>query len=55
MVKAKIKMIQTGYSNPYWDERYSAKFPGRRVSKNGNVYYEYRMNRSDLSKKKPWK
>jgi len=25
-----------------------AKPPGKRVSKNGNVYYEYRRNRSDL-------
>ena len=27
--------------------------PGQRMSKNGNVYYEYRANRTDISKGKP--
>jgi hypothetical protein len=39
------------------DKRYQAKKPGKRTSKSGNVYYEYRDNRSDkgrlLGVKKP--
>lgn len=30
------------------DRKRRAKKPGRRVSKNGNVYYENRRNRSDV-------
>ncbi len=31
------------------DIREEALAPGRRISKHGNVYYEYRENRTDLS------
>lgn len=33
------------------DKMVVAKKCGRRVSKSGKVYYEYRVNRSDLNKK----
>lgn len=33
------------------DKSRSAMKPGKRISKDGNVYYEYRQNRSDKSKK----
>ena len=33
----------------YSDSKRKAKLPGRRVSANGNVYYERRDNRSDTS------
>lgn len=34
------------------DKRLKAKHPGKRISKNGNVYYEYRANRSDKNRTK---
>lgn len=49
-VRPKRALFQTGMSNYNWDRRYSAKFPGRRISKTGKTYYEYRMNRSDMSR-----
>ena len=46
---------QTGKSNVNFDVRYKALPPGKRISKSGKVYYEYRKNRSDLRKlKKGW-
>ena len=30
------------------DKRLKAKPPGKRVSRNGKIYYEYRRNRSDV-------
>jgi hypothetical protein len=42
---------QTGSSNVKIDRLYSAKYPGKRVSSSGSVYYEYRFNRSDVNKK----
>ena len=45
---AKKKTIkQTGTSNKVYDKRFSAKPPGKRKSKSGNVYTEKRANRSD--------
>lgn len=38
---------QTGKSNLSRDKKLAALVPGKRISKNGNVYYEYRKNRSD--------
>jgi hypothetical protein len=38
---------QTGTSNLKYDKRKTANPPGKRISENGNVYYEYRKNRSD--------
>jgi hypothetical protein len=45
------KGYQTGFSDTLWDLRYGAKMPGKRKSKTGSVYYEYRQNRSDLDRK----
>lgn len=41
-------VTQSGKSNILLDESRTAKPPGRRRSKSGNIYYEYRMNRSDI-------
>jgi hypothetical protein len=43
---------QTGSSIYSIDKLFSAKSAGKRVSKNGKTYYEYRKNRTDLNKKK---
>ena len=40
---------QTGTSNIKYDKRKKALPPGKRISRSGNVYYEYRRNRSDLT------
>ncbi len=40
---------QTGSSDPVRDRRYHALPPGKRVSRSGRVYYEYRRNRSGLT------
>ena len=42
------RMRQIGRSNELRDLKRKALPPGRRVSKSGRVYYEYRKNRSDL-------
>lgn len=34
------------------DKSLKAKRPGKRVSASGNIYYEYRKNRSDKNPKK---
>jgi hypothetical protein len=57
MVKKKTKIIysknkQTGKSNTKMDKQKKANLPGKRISKAGNVYYEYRKNRSDKKGKK---
>lgn len=52
--KSKVKFAsehQTGKSNLKIDKRRKALPPGKRVSKSGNVYYEYRKNRSDKKSK----
>lgn len=50
------KNRQTGKSDKKMDKKRSALPPGKRISKNGNVYYEYRKNRSDrLKSEKPKK
>jgi len=41
---------QTGRSNLELDRKLQAKPLGKRLSPSGNVYYEYRMNRSDRGK-----
>lgn len=50
--KKKPKVItvsdrQTGTSNAFRDSRRKALPSGKRISKAGNVYYEYRKNRTD--------
>lgn len=39
---------QTGKTNIKRDKVRKAFVPGKRVSKSGKIYYEYRKNRSDL-------
>lgn len=42
---------QTGSTTLGIDRKISAKPIGKRISETGNIYYEYRKNRSDLNKK----
>lgn len=44
----KATTYQTGTSNKLYDKMKKAKGPGKRVSADGNVYYERRKNRSDM-------
>lgn len=46
-MKKKIKK-QTGKTNLKIDSKRKAKPVGKRISKNGKVYYEYRKNRTDV-------
>ncbi len=41
------KDIQHGSTNIYRDKRLTAMPPGKRISKTGKIYFEYRKNRSD--------
>ncbi len=43
---------QIGKTTPKVDKKIKALHPGKRVSNFGNVYYEYRRNRSDRDRKK---
>lgn len=49
-----VKVLkQTGKKpNMMIDKSRIAKFPGKRVSKTGNIYWETRQNRSDVSQAK---
>ena len=42
----------TGKTNLKYDRRHKALRPGKRISRNGKVYYEYRKNRSDVHGRK---
>lgn len=42
---------QIGKSKVKFDVRLGAMPPGRRISKSGKVYFEYRKNRSDVKRK----
>ncbi len=47
---------QTGTSDLRRDRLYKALPPGKRISRTGHIYYEYRKNRSDLApEEKPTK
>jgi len=49
--KAAKKIVKKKYGlNTKLDKLYSAKKPGKRVSKSGKTYYENRVNRSDKGK-----
>lgn len=39
--------FQRGKTSPKRDKARGALPPGKRISKDGNIYYEYRKNRSD--------
>lgn len=41
---------QTGESVKEWDKKLQAEVPGKRTSRNGKKYYEYRENRTDMGK-----
>ena len=41
------KDIQHGSTNIYRDKRLTAMPSGKRISKTGKIYYEYRKNRTD--------
>ena len=47
----KASKRQTGKSHLKADKRRQALKPGKRVSKTGKIYYEYRRNRSEVGKK----
>jgi len=42
------KKRQTGSTKIKKDKKRQALAPGKRISKNGKVYYEYRKNRTDI-------
>lgn len=44
--------MAVGKTNPKFDIRFGALPEGKRISESGNVYYETRRNRSDVSKRK---
>jgi hypothetical protein len=44
----KYKEHPIGKSNKSIDAKRDALLMGKRLSKNGNIYYEYRKNRGDL-------
>jgi hypothetical protein len=46
------KYHQIGSSVKVIDLLYKSKKPGKRISKQGKVYYEYRRNRSDMPGKR---
>jgi hypothetical protein len=48
----KIEITRTGKSNKLIDSKRNALNPGKRISKNGNTYYEKRISRSDLPNSK---
>ena len=54
--KAKViytKPTQTGnIKSKLKDQSRKAILPGKRRSKKGNIYYEYRKNRSDMKNKR---
>lgn len=43
----KVAKHQTGWTIIPLDKERKALKPGKRLSKNGKIYYEYRRNRSD--------
>lgn len=47
-----VKRKQVGETIVKVDKKLKAKHPGKRISKSGNVYYEYRRNRSDKCRDK---
>lgn len=47
-VKPKRKYAKGSTSNPEADKKRKALKPGKRISRNGKVYYESRRNRSDI-------
>lgn len=50
--KTKGGLTRVKPHNRYLDKKRKAKHKGRRTSKAGNVYYEYRENRADKDKRR---
>lgn len=48
VVKSRKSYTRGSTSNTARDNQRKALKPGKRISKNGNVYYEARKNRSDI-------
>lgn len=48
----KYEDSRTGKTKKIIDFKRTALLPGKRISKNGKIYYEKRKNRSDLKGKK---
>lgn len=48
----KLRQTPVKNHNPAKDKIFKALKPGKRVSKTGNIYYEYRINRSDINPRK---
>jgi hypothetical protein len=48
VLKPKRRYTKESKSNQKADSKRTAMKPGKRISKNGKVYYEYRKNRSDV-------
>lgn len=46
----KKPLTEVRYSNPQKDKQIQALKPGKRLSKEGNIYYENRINRADKGK-----
>ena len=47
VIKISKKQTAVKNANKTLDNKRTAKKPGKRISKNGNIYYENRVNRSD--------
>jgi hypothetical protein len=47
----KPALRQVGSSNTEHDKWNKAEHPGKRLSEDGKIYYEYRRNRSDKDKR----
>lgn len=45
----KVAKHRTGTTDILRDRKRKAMKPGKRISKNGRIYYEYRRNRSDIN------
>ena len=52
--KSQMHQTMVKRHNPSLDRKRKAKKPGKRVSKSGKVYYEYRINRSDMSRREKY-
>jgi len=49
--RAKAHKRRITITNRQRDKKRIALNPGKRISKNGKTYYEYRKNRSDLNRR----
>ena len=52
VVYSKNKQTPVKKHNKRMDSKLKASLPGKRISKSGKIYYEYRANRSDKKGKR---